>query len=591
MEQAANAGLLHQMRMMLQALVASKVFAQIAWLGVGISAILIGTAWAQIVLNAWNQPFYNALATRDMPEFAHQLIVFFEIAGALLALNVAQRWLTEMLRLKLREGLVTELVAQWLAPGRAVRLSFAGPIGVNPDQRLHEDARHLTELSTDLGVGLLQATILLSSFVSVLWGLSGGFALTIFGRTIPLPGYMVFAAVLYAGVGSTLTYLSGRRLIPQNAERYAREAAFRASLMQVNQRLDSIALAGGDRIEAQRLDSDLGSVLAAMRRLVGSLTRVTWVTAGYGWTTVIAPILVAAPVYFSGFLTFGGLMMAAGAFNQVQSSLRWYVDNFSAIADWRATLLRVASFRAAAIAADVAHHEQSVVVRRPSADGGFRFLRVEVSSPVGCLRLRETALAVRRGERVVLASGEGARVDLFFRAIAGLWPWGSGAIESPPRGSIAFIPQRPYLTRGDLRDLLAYPYANTVSDVELADALSAVGLERLIGSAAEKRRWDLELTDGEAVRIALARALLRPPAWLVIDECFDAVDAETLERSTALIRERFGSAGVVYLGRESLASPLGAGVAHVDLDPTRKVLRRGEVAVPAVRGTRALEPV
>ncbi len=185
------------------------------------------------------------------------------LAGALLILNVAQRWLGEMLKLRLRQGLVHDLIQNWLAPGRAFRLANAGSIGVNPDQRMHEDARHLTELSADLGIGLLQSSILLATFVKILWSLSTDFAFHVAGRILAIPGYMVWAAVVYSGSASLLSYWVGRSLIDRNAERYAREADLRFSLVRVNEHIDAVALSAGEADEARRIDLDLAAVLAA----------------------------------------------------------------------------------------------------------------------------------------------------------------------------------------------------------------------------------------------------------------------------------------------------------------------------------------
>jgi putative ATP-binding cassette transporter len=350
--QEKGAGVLRQVGMMFGALWASPVRNTLFVLGSAIFLVIAATAYGQIRLNRWNQPFYDALAHRDFDGFVRQLGVFVIITGALLVLNVGQRWLSEMLKLKFREGLVQDLVGEWLKPHRAFRLAKVGPIGVNPDQRMHEDARHLTELSSDLGVELLQSSILLITFVNVLWRISGTFAFHAAGRTFSIPGYMVWAAVLYAGSGSMLSYWVGRGLIRRNADRYQRESELRTSLNRTNEHIDEIERNESEARAAARIALDLKGVLGAMRRLVTGLTELTWVTAGYGWLTLIAPILVAAPAYFAGTLSFGGLMMAAGAFNQVQASLRWFVDNFSTIADWRATLLRVADFRRAVMNCD-----------------------------------------------------------------------------------------------------------------------------------------------------------------------------------------------------------------------------------------------
>jgi len=352
MKEEKGTGLLRQLGMMIRALLASPVRNTLFVLGGVIFLVIAATAYGQIRLNRWNQPFYDALARRDFDSFVEQLGVFVVITSALLVLNVGQRWLSEMLKLKLREGLVQDLVGEWLKPHRAFLLAQVGPVGVNPDQRMHEDARHLTELSSDLGVELLQSSILLITFVNVLWRISGSFVFHLGASIFTVPGYMVWAAILYAGSGSLLSYWVGRGLIRRNADRYQRESELRTSLNRTNEHIGEIERDNDEARAAARVALDLKGVLKAMRRLVTGLTELTWVTAGYGWLSLVAPILVAAPAYFSGTLSFGGLMMAAGAFNQVQASLRWFVDNFSIIADWRATLLRVADFRRAVMDSD-----------------------------------------------------------------------------------------------------------------------------------------------------------------------------------------------------------------------------------------------
>src|SRR6202453_2652517 len=380
-EERANSRLLPQLDMMARALWASPVRNTLFLLSGSIFFVVAVTAYGQVRLNNWNQPFYDALSHRDFAHFLDQLGVFGLIAGTLLVLNVGQRWLGETLKLKLRQGLGHDLIQNWLVPGRGLRLTNAGPMGVNPDQRMHEDARHLTELTGDLGIGLLQSSILLARFVKVLWSLSNNFAFHFDGRQIVIPGYMVWAAVVYSGSASLLSYWVGRSLVDRNAQRYAREADLRFSLVRVNEHIDAIALSAGEPDEARRIQMDLKGVLAATARLVTGLTNLTWITAGYGWFTLVAPILVAAPLYFAANLTFGGLMLASGAFMQVQSSLRWFVDNFSTIADWRATLLRVAGFRRAVIDTDIMHDVENRISYSTGPAGEFEVDDLKISSP------------------------------------------------------------------------------------------------------------------------------------------------------------------------------------------------------------------
>ena len=338
-----------QLNMMWHALISSPLRNLLLWVSLGIFALIVATAFGQVLLNRWNQPFYDALERRHVADFLHQLVVFAWIAGVLLLFNIAQGWLNRYLHIKLREGLVRDLLDQWMKPGRALRLQKSGEMGVNPDQRLHEDAWHLADLSADLGIGVVQAGVLLVSFIGVLWALSEGFVFHYNGHSFAIPGYMVWAGLAYAGTASATSWLLGRPLIRLNADHYAREADLRAALVRISDRIGEITAAQGETEEKQRLANHLEAVIVALRRIMTAAIRLQWFTAGYGWVTVVAPIVIASPVYFAGDLSFGGLMMAAAAFTQVHSSLRWFVDNIGAIADWRATLLRVASFRLALI--------------------------------------------------------------------------------------------------------------------------------------------------------------------------------------------------------------------------------------------------
>jgi putative ATP-binding cassette transporter len=586
LEEIAQAGLWPQLGMMHRALWASPVRNTLLVLASSIFLIVAVTAYGQIRLNSWNQPFYDALSHRNMHGFLMQLGIFGIIAGALLVLNVAQRWFGETLKLKLRQGLVQDLVEHWMSPGRAFRLANAGEMGVNPDQRMHEDARHLTELSADLGIGLVQATLLLATFINVLWSLSNAFVFHVAGRAIPIPGYMVWAAIVYSGSASLLSYWVGKSLIGRNADRYAREADLRFSLVRVNEHIDSIALAGGEPDETRRIELDLQNVLKAMRLLVTGTTNLTWVTAGYGWFTLVAPILVAAPLYFAGELTFGGLMMASGAFMQVQSSLRWFVDNFSTLADWRATLLRVASFRRALLACDDMHEVASRIEHAEGEPGRIVIDGLDIFSPAGCAHLAESHVEVKSGERVLVIGESGSGRTLLFRALAGLWPWGKGRIARHAGETTLYLPRTSYLPPGTLREVLAYPSAVAAFDSgACVKALERLGLERLSPMLDESRRWETVLSDGEHQSLAFARALLHAPAWLIIDEALEALEADAVPRVIELLSKELQQTGVLYIGRAGAHDGLFRRTLHLvnDAPPIGRESARfaQQAAVPA----------
>ena len=565
-DEAAHSGLFRQVGLIVGALAGSGVGKALVALIAALFVDIVGNAYMQLRLNAWNKPFYDSLSRRDLHDFVTQLGVFLVIASILLVLDVAQTWLAEMLKLKLRDGLMHDLIRDWMLPRRAFWLANAGTMGVNPDQRMHEDARKLCELSSDLGRGLLQASILFVSFAGVLWGLSRDFVFRIADKDYAVPGFMVWAAVIYAGAGSLISYWVGGSLIHRNSERYAREADLRFSLVRVNEHLDGIALAGGEPDERRRIELHLGNVLKAMRRLVRGLTNLRWITAGFGWITIVAPILAAAPIYFAGKISFGGLMMAAAAFTQAQSSLRWFVDNFSIIADWRATLLRVASFRSALTRTEEQREFDSRIQYTEGEPGSITIADLKIVSSAGWDLLKEKNVVVRAGERVLIVGAPGTGKTLLFRALAGLWPWGSGNIIHPKDEGIFYLPRgSPYLPRGTLREVLAYPLkVESFESAAFARALGRLGLERLEPLLDTTHRWDRELTTDEQVSLAFARIVLQRPRWVLVDETFGSLDDETLERVTDVFAQELQDTGLINIGRSAQArDPLFSKVLHL----------------------------
>ena len=562
---AAPTGLVAQVRTLTRAIFASPAGKPLVGLIVVTVLIVAATAYGQIRLNRWNKPFFDALSRRDLREFLYQLGIFFLIAGCLLILNVAQRWFNEMLELKLREGLVQSLVDDWMQPRRAFWLANAGSIGVNPDQRMHEDARHLTELSADLGLGLLQASILFATFAGVLWGLSSAFSFRIADRDYAVPGFMVWAAIIYASAGSLMSYWVGRGLVARNAERYAREADLRFSLVRANEHVDAITLAQGEGDEKRRIERNLRDVLAATRRIIWGHTHLTWVTAGFGWVTNVAPILVAAPLYFMGKISFGGLMMAAGAFTQAQSSLRWFIDNFSAIADWRATLFRVAVFRHALVSLHEPKGFESRINYTEGEPGVIAIENLEIVSAANADRLKERNAVIRAGERVLVLGAPGTGKTQLFRALAGLWPWGSGEIIRPRGEQIFYLPRgTPYLPRGTLREVLAYPLKpESFNANAYTRALYRLGVERLALMLDETHRWDRVLSQDEQLCLVFARILIQSPPWVLIDGTLGSLDDDVLEVVRGVFDEELKATGVIHIGGPGEAHPLFSTVLHL----------------------------
>ncbi len=546
----ADESLHDQLLSLLRALNGSRYRARLGWLAAGIVVVICANTAGQIRLNVWQGAFYDALEQKHVPAFAWQLLVFTAIVALLLMLVVAQTWLQEMSKVRLREWLTHDLIEQWLEPRRAYLLSFAGQIGVNPDQRIHQDAQHLAELSAVLIVGLLQASLLLVSFVGVLWVLSAQVVFEFGARSFAIPGYMVWCALAYSLGGSLFAWRLGRPLIALNAERYQRESDLRFALVRVNEFAEGIALYGGERDERQILAAALERVITVMVRVALGLANLTWVTSGYGWFALVVPILVAAPGYFGGDLSFGGLMMVVGAFNQVQQSLRWFVDNVSQIADWRATLLRVTALRDALLAIDTLGEEAGRIRRIKDAAGNLVLEDLTIALADGRAALDRPLVEVKPGERVLIVGAPGAGKSALFRALAGLWPCGTGTVRLPPPGEVMFMPDRPYLPLGTLGAAVCYPSApGCLDEAAVRAALERVELGRLLPSLGREDRWDKVLSLDEQQRLAFARLLLQAPRWVVLDDAMDALEPAQRRLMLSIFEQELAGTAVVRIAR------------------------------------------
>jgi putative ATP-binding cassette transporter len=320
--------------------------------------------------------------------------------------------------------------------------------------------------------------------------------------------------------------------------------------VRVNEYADAISLAAGEPDEVRHVERNLDSVLAATWRLVLGLTNLTWITAGYGWFTLVAPIIAAAPLYFFGNLSFGGLMMAAGAFTQVQSSLRWFVDNFSVIADWRATMLRVASFRRVVADMDSLHRIESQIAYEEGSSNEYVISELQIVSPAGVTKLKEANVVIKPGARVLVVGEPGAGKTLLFRALAGLWPWGSGTVTRPRGQSIYYMPRSAYWPPGTLREVLAYPSEpDQIKDKTFREALTDLNLKELAPDLDKGRDWREELNEDQLTRLAFVRMLIHEPSWILIDEVLDFVDANSRALITRVLGKRLKDSAVIHIGR------------------------------------------
>jgi len=560
--------ILPQLREFLGLLRSSGSRKRLIQFSVMIVAVIILNATAQVRLNAWQGDLYDSISNKNLDVFYTQLGIFVILVAILLTLGVAQTWLHEMLKVKLREAVSFDLLDEWMRPKRSYRLPLAGEIGVHPDQRIQDDTRALTEFSVDLAVGLVHSTLLLISFVGVLWVLSAQVVFNVGDTSFSIPGYMVWAAIAYALLGSYVTWIVGRPLIQANTDLRAAEADFRFLLVRVNEYSEAIAIYRGEPDERTHLGTRASNAFLVMSRIANHLARLHWVTGGYGWLALIAPIVLAAPGYFSGDLTFGGLMMVVGAFFQVQQSLRWYVDRFPALAEWRATLQRVISYRHALVLLETLGRREGMIEYDDHPEGRLSLQDLTVYGSNGRISIKEGDLELKPGERVLISGTPRHGKSIFFRAMAGLWIWGSGTIRLPRLGTVMFLPHRPYIPLGTLRQALAYPAApDRFTEEEMRDTLARVRLDRLTPMLEKRNRWDQELTLDEQQRIAFGRALLHKPAWIIQDEAMSEFDDSNRKLAESIMLKDLSETALISVGKKSDHGNFYDRVLHLEAKP------------------------
>ena len=524
-----------------------------AWgLAAGVLLLTVLQTAVQVWFNIWNRDFFNALENRDRAAFFGQIGLFVVLALASMVTAVFQLYVRQMLQLDWRRWLVLRLQHRWLEGGRHYQLHFLPDAADNPDQRISENTRWATAMAVDMAVGLIQAVLMLVSFVGILWTLSGPLHLSFGGAQLAIPGYMVWAALLYAVIGSGLTYLIGRPMVATNIRRNQAESDHRFALVRLRESSEGIALIRGEADEERGLAHAFGTVVEVMRRLMRSERHLMWLTSAYGMLLTVFPAFVASPRYFAGAITLGVLMQITQAFYQVTTALNWFVDNFPRIADWRSHVERVVQLEDTLDTADQIESDSVIEIEEgPLPDGrevlAFRDLRIAQMD--GSIVIQEANAEIAAGEKVLIVGESGSGKSTLFRAIAGLWPWGSGYIRIPPRERIMFMPQRSYLPLGSLRAAVAYPAAPAhFPDEVVTAALRRCGLEHLVGRLDEEERWEHILSLGEQQRLAFARLLLHRPRWVFMDEATAALDEANQDMLMRLFREELADSALISIG-------------------------------------------
>jgi len=516
-------------------------------------ALQLFQVWLNVRFNAWYKTFYDALQNKDWDTFIWQLGVFALLAAFFISAAVYQLYLQQWLQIRWRRWLTTRYLGRWLSEGTHYRMRLKGDSVDNPDQRIADDLKLFVNSTLEIGIALLGSIVTLVSFVVILWGLSSGNPLVIGSLSLEIPGYLVWAALIYATLGTWVTHLVGRPLIKLNFDQQRYEADFRFSLVRLRENAEEVTLLSGEKAEEERLGDRFARVVGNWYGIMQRTKQLTFLTAGYSQVAVIFPFLVVSPLYFAGSMMLGGLMQIASAFGQVQGALSFFVKAYSEIADWKAVLNRLAGFDASI---DWAQSLDDAGPRVAHVDAGAAtHLHTDdlvVSLPNGQEIVRASDLRIGPAERVLVTGPSGSGKTSLFRALGGVWPFGSGDIHIPRGANLLVLPQKPYLPLGTLRGALAYPGPqDAFTPAEIDEVLSATGLGHLRDGLDETAYWADRLSVGEQQRLSIARALLQKPDWLFLDEATGALDEESEAMLYRLLLERLPDAAIVSIAHRS----------------------------------------
>jgi len=522
-----------------------------AWLlTLGSLALVFANLAVNIGINTWNKWFFDALEARNTTALPQLVLIIVVLVAVGAAFAVAMVRCRMMLQLAWRQWITTDILQRWFSEQRYYRLAVTDDEQINPEFRIADDVRLASEPVVEFVIGLINALLAAAAFVGILFWVGGSISLPLPGGQIVVPGYIAIAAVLYAICVSGLTYLIGRPLVGKVADKNESEAQLRYELTRVRENAESIALIKGADDERKQLTETFSDLASKWGKVIAQHSHLTWILNSSAFFSPILPVLLAAPKYLAGELTLGSVMQLATAFTAVLTALNWFADNFIRLAEWSASARRVDQLYDALEEMDEEDALKTAIIVENGSTNAIELVDLSIVHKDGRVVIDGADISVQPGERVLLGGESGSGKSTLIRAIAGLWPWGEGKILLPAGAQLAFVPQRPYIPLGTLRDAIAYPVeGNLLKDDRAKAVLKDVGLGYLGAKLDDEDiRWDQTMSGGERQRIAFARLLISAPNIIIMDEATAALDVDSEFRLLSLLFERLPNATIFSVG-------------------------------------------
>lgn len=522
-------------------------------------AIELALVALDVLFNQWYSRFYNALQERNWDTFVSELTYFAVIAALFIVLAVYQLYLNQWLQIRWRAWMTRHYLGEWLHDANHYRMQLLGDAADNPDQRLTDDIKMFVEQTLNISIGLLSSVVTLFSFFAILWGLSAAAPLHLFGQAYNIPGYLVWGALIYAVIGTVLTHLVGRPLVRLDFMQQRYEADFRFNLVRARENAEQIALLHGETAERNQLLRRFTLVVDNWIAIMIRTKKVTALTASYSQAAKVFPFILVAPAYFADKIQLGGMMQTVSAFGSVQGALSFFVTAYRSLAEWRAVVSRLDGFEASIAHATTLPSEPGRIVHASGDDAAIALDDLLLQLPNGKPMVAAKALHLRPGETTLIKGPSGSGKSTLFRAIGGIWPFGTGTIRIPATARLMFLPQRPYFPVGSLKAAIAYPAEpNAFESDAVRAAIQTVGLPALADHLDEEAHWNARLSLGEQQRLGLARALLAKPDYLFLDEATASLDEAAEAKLYSLLAEKLSSTTIVSIGHRGTLDTLHA---------------------------------
>ena len=519
------------------------------WLLTCIIALTFGVVFMLVQLNTWNNSFYSALQNYDAEKISSELIHFSWLAAIYIILAVYSYYLQQTLILHWRRWLTTRFIDIWLQNKTYYNLQMFGKDTDNPDQRISEDVRQFVEMTLGFAIGILKSLCTFISFVFILYQLSGPLSFSFMGKTWTIHGYMLWASLLYSVLGTYVTHVVGRKLVKLNFIQQRYEADFRFSMIRLRESAESVAFYRGEAQEGRVFKNCFKLLLDNFWQLVNKQKQLVFLNSGYSQIAIIFPFVVAMNRYLSKEVSLGGLMQVASAFGRVQDSLSYFVDMYSSIAQWQAVVMRLTYF--GRHMHEVSQQAEQFHVERFATSEAVSVEQMQVNLPDDTALLQDINFTLQPGRNVLIKGVSGSGKSTLLRALAGIWPFVTGKINLPKTEELMFIPQKPYIPLGSLREALLYPGKKPLSDEELLYLLDLCQIGYLRDKLDLVADWSHVLSVGEQQRLAFVRAHIQEPKWLFLDEATSALDEDTEAAMYALLAERLTQTTLVSIGHRS----------------------------------------